>query len=63
VRFSGSPGGEPGACSALTQLIGLPRCEHFADQPETMKRWDGRLHDVSGWNKWSWSTKWRAYDQ
>ena len=61
--FCGSPGGEPGACTASTQLIGSPFIEHFADQPETMNRCAGRLQERSGSNMWSWSTKCFAYDQ
>jgi hypothetical protein len=37
----------------LTQLIGSPRREHFADHSETANRCSGRLHEVLGWNMWS----------
>jgi hypothetical protein len=56
----GSPGGDCGAWIAFTQLIGSPSREHFADHPETANRWAGRLQDVSGWNIWSWRTKFFA---
>jgi hypothetical protein len=52
VSLPGSPGGDPGAWTALTQLRAL-RVVQYADQAETRKRCDGRLHDVSGWNMWS----------
>ena len=54
--FCGSPGGDPGAWIAGRQLIGSFFFEHFADQPETMYRCIGMLHEVSDSNMWSWST-------
>ena len=40
----------------LTQLIG-DRFLHFADHAETMYRWSGSDHDLTGSNMWSSSTK------
>ena len=39
------------------------RFVHSADHPDTMNRCDVRLHDMLGWNMWSWRTKRLAYAQ
>jgi hypothetical protein len=62
VGFCGSCGGASGFSTAFTQLDAA-RVRQRADHSETMNRWAGRLQEVSGWNMWSWSTKFRAYAQ
>ena len=44
---------------SLTQLIG-ERFLHLADQAETMNRWSGSDHDLTGSNMRSCSTKFLA---
>lgn len=47
---------------SLTQLPGLLVVQ-CADQPLTMYRWAGRLHDATGSNMWSSRMKSSAYVQ
>ena len=48
-----------GPTMSLTQLSGA-WFRHLADQAETMYRWSGSDHDLTGSNMWSFRTKSRA---
>ena len=52
----------PAWAGSLTQLSGFVPV-HRADQPLTRYRWEGRLHESTGSNMWSFITKSRAYRQ
>jgi hypothetical protein len=42
---------------SVAQLIGSSGTEQVADHPDTIARWDGRLHERTDSNMWSCSTK------
>ena len=54
VGSTGSVGYLP---RSVVQLIGSFGVEQVADQPETIERWDGRLHERTDSNMWSCRTK------
>ena len=62
-RLASCPPAPPPACAgSLTQLSGLAE-PHRADHSLTRYRWDGRDHESTGSNMWSFSTKSLAYVQ